>query len=357
MKYPCQWIADKMSQPSNTCPQWWREIKASGRTNLGACIVHTGHNDPDAQHYTLWQVAAIRLQVLQQKASRWWDAPPTLHGLCPWDFLTPASDPQNFQIIRQEKTLALARVLQVCTEASRAKTGILCGAVRELQQCMVPLMTLNGDDVMEASLLRPADEELGPSPTPKEETSLMGEGDGPLGVAGPTPRYMEIPRFVEPAEWTTTPITTNVPHSCPSWKGKKSWEGSDVDSNNPSQWIQAYLERGSRLPEWWEEFHPLVHSMDRHCDDAQVKSMACWQAVPFHLQASQREVHSAWITPPCLAVLGKERISCPCRPKDNLGLSGGAEGGDVSAGCCTQKVCHSCRSLSKCILWGGARAP
>ena len=141
-----------MSQPSNPHPHWWSEIKASGGTNLGAHIVHMEHNDPVAQHYTLWQVTALRLPMLQQESSGWWDSLPMLHGFCPYDFLPPASDPQNFQVIRQEKTLALARVLQACTEASRAKTCILCRTVRELQQCMAPLMTLNGDDVMEASL-------------------------------------------------------------------------------------------------------------------------------------------------------------------------------------------------------------
>ena len=57
VRYPCWWIVEEMSQPSNPHPHWWREIKASGRTNLGACIVHIGHNDP-ATHimpYGRWQ--------------------------------------------------------------------------------------------------------------------------------------------------------------------------------------------------------------------------------------------------------------------------------------------------------------
>ena len=83
--------------------------------------------------------------------------------------------------------LALAQALQAYAEASEAKTAILWGAARELKQCMAPLMTLSGDNVMEASLLRPAEEELGPSPTPEEETALLGEGDGPSEVPGPTP--------------------------------------------------------------------------------------------------------------------------------------------------------------------------
>ena len=52
---------------------------------------------------------------------------------------------------------------------------------------MALLMTLNGDDVMEAFLLRPVEEELGPSPTPEEKTTLPGKGDGLLGVPGPVP--------------------------------------------------------------------------------------------------------------------------------------------------------------------------
>ena len=143
-----------------------------------------GHNDPAAQHYAPLQVAAFRLPVVQQEASGWWDAMPMLHGLCPQDFHPPASDPQNFQVIRQDKTLALAQALQACVEASGSKAGILCRATRELQQCMAHLMTLNGDDVMEFSLLRPAEEELGPSPTPEEETTLVVKGDGPSGVPG-----------------------------------------------------------------------------------------------------------------------------------------------------------------------------
>ena len=56
-------------QPSNPLPHWWREIKASGRASLGAHIMQEGHNDPAAQHFTLWQAAAFRLPVAQQEAS------------------------------------------------------------------------------------------------------------------------------------------------------------------------------------------------------------------------------------------------------------------------------------------------
>ena len=211
-----------------------------------------GHDNYAAQHYALWQVTAFRLPVVQQEASRWWESLPTLQGLCPQDFLPPASDLWNFQIIWQENTLALARVLQACAETSWAKLGILSGAIRELQQYMALLMTINRDDVMEASLLRPIEEEAGPSSTPEEKTTLLGEGNGLTGAPVPAALQAEIPRFIEPAKQTTTPVTSTVPHSHPSLKREESWEGIDVNSNNSGPWVHAYLKRNCWLPGWWE---------------------------------------------------------------------------------------------------------
>ena len=36
-------------------------------------------------------------------------------------------------------------------------------------------MTLSGDDIVEASLLKPTEEEHGTSPTPEEEATLLSE--------------------------------------------------------------------------------------------------------------------------------------------------------------------------------------
>ena len=89
--------------------------------------------------------------------------------------------------------LALFGTLQACTEASGSKTGILCETARELQQCMVPLMTLIGDNVVEASLLRSTGDELGPFPTPEEETALLVSWAKKMGIgsARPYPRHSE----------------------------------------------------------------------------------------------------------------------------------------------------------------------
>ena len=63
-----------------------------------------------------------------------------------------------------------------------------------------PLMTLSGDDIVEASLLKPTGEEHGTLPTPEEETTLLGEEIKLPQLPGSPPERLEIPRFVEPAK-------------------------------------------------------------------------------------------------------------------------------------------------------------
>ena len=57
MRYPHHWISEEMSQPNNPHPHWWREIKASRKLNIGAHVVHEGHDDflPNTMPYGRWQ--------------------------------------------------------------------------------------------------------------------------------------------------------------------------------------------------------------------------------------------------------------------------------------------------------------
>ena len=109
---------------------------------------------------------------------------PWIGRLHPQEFIpdTDASGPKTFQVMRQEKTLTLAWAQQACAQESGAPTGVSCYAAWELQKCMGPLMTLSGDDIVEASLLKP---------TQGKETKL-------LQILG-----------VEPGKWITTPIASS----------------------------------------------------------------------------------------------------------------------------------------------------
>ena len=179
-------------------------------------------------------------------------------------------------------------------------------------KCMAQLMTIHGDDVMEASLLRPVEEEAGCSPIPGEEAALLSEGDWSSGAQGPALIQVEISRSVEPAEQTTTPVTSTAPHHHPSLK-EKSWERIDINPNNTGQWASTYMKNDSWLPEWWEEFQPLTLSADGHCNDAKTKIKTHQQAVAFHLPTTHKKVHGSWLAPPCLAELKRKDY---LRPKD-----------------------------------------
>ena len=74
--------------------------------------------------------ATFRLAATQQEASEWWDVPPWIGGLPSKHFMpdTDTPSPKDFWVVRQEKTLPMAQVLQACTEELGAPTGyfVLC---------------------------------------------------------------------------------------------------------------------------------------------------------------------------------------------------------------------------------------
>ena len=52
---------------------------------------------------------------------------------------------------------------------------VLCNVAWDLQRCMAPLMWLDGDEIVEASLPKPADNGPGVCPTSEEEAVLLGD--------------------------------------------------------------------------------------------------------------------------------------------------------------------------------------
>ena len=248
-----------MSRLDTHHPHWWKEIRASRRAFRGTSIVNEGYSNYQVQHVVLWQVGTFRLSTTQQEASRWWDVPPWFSGLHHYDFMliANASNRKDFWVIRWEKTLALAWALQACAEESGAPAAILCDTAWELQRCMAPLMTFNGDDIVEASLLKPTGEEQGTSPTLKEKAALLGKEVKPPEVLGSLQEYQVIPRFVESAEQSTTPSasssspTSQCSHLL-SRKDKKYWQRMEANPKNPGKWVCFYLQEHDRVPDGGE---------------------------------------------------------------------------------------------------------
>ena len=211
-------------------------------------VIQEEYDEHTTQHYALWQVIAFRVSLAQQKASSWWETSPALQGLCLQDFHPPASNPWNIWAIHEEKTLASARAVQACAEVSRAMPRVLCRAVRELQQCMAPLMTIDGDDVM-----RPPCGASGRGNGTFSHPRRRGHPSGKVArtscTPGPAPQQKKSARYAELAEQTTIPVTFIAPHHHPSLKRAKSWEGINIDSNNTSLWISTYSKKDSQLLE------------------------------------------------------------------------------------------------------------
>ena len=179
---------------------------------------------------------------------------------------------------------------------------------------MAPQMTINGDDVMDASLVVLVEEEPGPSPTPEKEATLLGKNTQTSGAPGPASQQVKSTRNVEPAEQTTTPVTFIAPHHCSFLKRWKSWKGIGVDPNNTSMWISAYLKKDSWLPEWWEEFWPLPHFTNGCHRDTQAQYLAHQQVAAFHLLTTQKAVCSACLTPSSLMELKRKEYLGPKDP-------------------------------------------
>ena len=91
-----------------------------------------------------------------------------------------------------------------------------------------PLVSLSGDDIMEASLLQPTGDERGTSPTPEEEAILLGEEVKVPEAPDSLLECPEIPKSVEPTKQTDdpspSPPPSPMPKPChlPSWKTRKS---------------------------------------------------------------------------------------------------------------------------------------
>ena len=76
-----------------------------------------------------------------------------------------------------------------------------------------PLLILNGNEIAEASLLRPIKGECGTSPAPEEEATLLGDIKPKIKhktEPPQVPEQLEIHEQVQPVEWIAAP-TASLP--------------------------------------------------------------------------------------------------------------------------------------------------
>ena len=151
---------------------WWKTLMPCGRIMIFMCILYENFSEPKALCMAQLQATSFWLPLAQHKTAGWWVPPPTIPGLQLEQYMpSPASS--NFRVVREQRTLALARALQAHAEESGCPAGVLCDAGRELQWCMAPLLALSGDEIVEASL-QPVEGECRTSLTPEKEATLLG---------------------------------------------------------------------------------------------------------------------------------------------------------------------------------------
>ena len=153
-------------------PHWGRELRVLYWSSLVGDL-----DDAQALHFAWLQATAFRLPLAQLEASGWWEVPHGLRALGCWNFLPQVDSPgtRNFYGTRQEETLALAQALQCYVERLGTIPRVLCEAAQDLQRCMAPLMWLDSDEIIEASLLGPAYNRPITTPTTEEEVVFLGE--------------------------------------------------------------------------------------------------------------------------------------------------------------------------------------
>ena len=152
---------------------------------------------------------------------------------------------------------------------------------------MAPLLVLNGDEIVEASLLSLIGRECRTSPTPEEEAALLGDIKHKIEPSQ-VPEPLEVCEQVQSAEQTAAPTAS---HPSPSFLTRSSPfpEGKEVPGKSNqcrcNQWVKAYLEENDRVPKWWREFQCLLW----YPSDSLIQNLAHKQVTAFWLPTVQLE--------------------------------------------------------------------
>ena len=220
-------------------------------------------------------------------------------------------------------------------------------------------MTLSGDDIIEATLLKPTEEDCGSHP-PGWWTQATRDPQGHIPPR--TPRDLWTHRALK-AYWhsahriteqtdalTTLPPPSPMPQpSChSSQKVKKHWR--EIWGWPEPCWQVGLLiltQKNEQVPHWWREFWSLLNPKDECFSD--IKGMACQQAAAFRVPATQQKKDGSWIAPPCMVVLGWKDFLPPKGLPRSLGLSTGVAWRNGGAGHGPSEVCHPIQNATRML--------
>ena len=144
--------------------------------------------------------------------------------------------------------------------------GVLCNATRDLQRCMTPLMHLDADKIVEASLLGLQDEGSRMLQTSQEEAVLLEKGPEAQGAATPPHKSVVESHSEESIKQSNTPhppassAIASLSNDQPSTSHRvqcrtRPRHAATPDLlEHPHEWVRAYLAKRDKPLSWWPEF-------------------------------------------------------------------------------------------------------
>ena len=204
--------------------------------------------------------------------------------------------------------------------------------------------------------LEPTGKECRTSLTPEEEATLLEEEATlleeehkpleSLEAAASLPECLKTPKSAEATEQinnlSTAAPSSPTPKFChhSSQKAKKSWWGIEANSSLTSGWIQSYIDKNKRVPNWWREFQSILCSRDEPCTNIKVKEIVHQQAAALRLPSSQLD--KEWLAEhsTMLRCVEEKGLHSPEGIPRSLRLPSDAKRRNGVAGHGPSKMCH-----------------
>ena len=169
---PHRWIYEEMGKIVHS--HLWKELKPSGKVLMGPYLIR---ESSVMQKPSSKPVGSVQAAPGTMWGFRVVGCPTQIQWAPPWGSLIPCWYLQlkGFPCHEGEEDPSLGLCAAGLCQELVVPAGILCELARELQRCIAPLMTLSGDDIMEASLLKPMADDQGTPPILEEEAALLGK--------------------------------------------------------------------------------------------------------------------------------------------------------------------------------------
>ena len=275
MPDPVKWLREWVKvyvERMRTHPTLWSEFLTLNQE----CLREVAKMN--AQQQAKKQAAAFWLPTAEFEKADWWDPPPSLHNLQCNKFLPPRSlgGSQDIQELCDKRTLALFKALQSYAQWSCGPYHVMCGNARILQACMTDLKWFREENILDAMLFEPLDNQQLVSPNLEAEISHFSEPQEAQAAAIHPPRCKE--QAPEPKNATELMVAAAESQGiwvCLPWLGFESLPPKQyvplIGISNPYGSKSALALVGAMIivvykTRWWANLSiSMRHIVSGHC--------------------------------------------------------------------------------------------